>query len=1211
MDRKTLILLEGKSKEEIAEYFGVRIKLPQYVMKDDFDEKLSDNSRWTFNKKYMLRDMNGDVIETPKQAIFRLARTLAEIEGKYGLSEEEVDRWTEKFYRVITSKAFTPGGRVWTNAGTHITGLFNCYVLPVHDSIEDIYESVKHAALIQKHGGGTGYNFSELRPRGSYVVKSKGVASGVVSFIRQFDRQTEIINSGNRRGANMGILDINHPDLLDFIYAKTERGEITNFNVSVGATEDFMRAVDIGGYFDLEWKGKKFMVEDLKHVIKNIDGGLAGAEVGQKPKPPSLTLAENGRDVIDSFKNRVIGRVNEAGIVQIKADVLMDTICELAWRTGDPGMIFLDEINKYNPLPNLGPIKATNPCVARGTLVNTPQGYLPVEKIEIGNQISTVLGYEPVNSIEKHDAVPVFKVKFSDGGQQIVTAAHRYYAIKSGSQSKRLIDYRVEELKAGDYVRVESAPILQSKPEEYDKGLKTGILLGDGCYTEYAMAQNIVKIASSTDDVEFNQNVKELFGENNFRKDDVHGSSKSMNMIISNGRQLIQKLQLSPMYSYEKTFDITNVSSREKALGIIDGLLATDGDILLKSNHPQIRFVTSSEKLAQNIRRLLLMLGCHGRIFSSFLDDGGQIGERRIVRKHRKYQIVVSGQSAGRLAGLSQLERISPIKGKKLKELRKEWLTTGNTWKARIVSIEPAGDAEVYDLYCETSDTWITDGYVQRGCGEQPLHPYDACNLGSINLDVFVTRRNGKAEIDEEKLREATRVIIRFMDNVNDANKGPISQVERTVLDHRRIGLGVLGFADMLIQLGIPYDSDEALQVAEVVMKIINDEAKVASVEIAKEKGVFPAFELSKYATGKPEDMVRNAERTTIAPTGTISMIFDTSSGIEPWFGMCYKKNIRGGDSLYYVNKHLERALKERGLHSKELLEKIYQNRGCVTGIQEIPEDLRRIFKTTFDIPTEHHVKIQHAFQKHVDNAVSKTINMPEEATVADVKKAYLLAWKLDLKGITIYRDRSKDVQVLETGSGKKDAKERKDIATAVPQVKLRKPRSEISEGKTVRVKTPIGTAFVTLNFDDDGPRETFINVGKSGSDISADSEAIGRLISLCFRYNIPLEEVASQLKGIKSNPIITEKGWVYSLADGIAKALEILGKGEDYSAEKQTTLHEAEALIKDEKIDNGGEAAGLKPRKLSGNVCPDCSNITEMVEGCELCRTCGFSKCG
>ncbi|HIH18004.1 MAG TPA: hypothetical protein HA282_01940 [Nanoarchaeota archaeon] len=1208
MDRKTLILLEGKTKEEIAEYFGVRTKLPSFVAKDDFDEKLSDNSRWTFSKKYLLRDLHGDVIETPKQAIFRLARTLAEIEKQFGASEEEVERWTEKFYRVIASKAFTPGGRVWTNAGTHITGLFNCYVLPVHDSLEEIYESVKHAALIQKHGGGTGYNFSELRPRGSYVVKSKGVASGVVSFIRQFDRQTEIINSGNRRGANMGILDINHPDILDFIYAKTERGEITNFNVSVGATEDFMRAVDTNGYFDLEWNGKKFLVEDLKHVVKNIEGGLAGAEVGQRPKAPSLTLADNGTDVIDSFKNRVIGRISDPGIVQLKADVLMDTICELAWRTGDPGMIFLDEINKYNPLPKLGPIKATNPCVARGTLVNTPQGYVPVEKIEIGDQISTVFGFEPVKSVERHDAVPVFNVKFSDGGVQVVTATHRYYAIKKGSQSKRLIDYRLDELKDGDYVRVEPAPILLSNPDEYLEGLKSGILLGDGCYTEYAMSHNIVKIASSTDDAEFNQNVKQLFGEEKFRKDDIQNNSKSMNMILSGGRQVIQQLQLVPSYSYEKTFDITIVSSREKALGIIDGLLATDGDVLLKSNHPQIRFVTSSQKLAQNIRRLLLMLGCHGRIFSSFLDDGGQIGDRRIVRKHRKYQIIVSGEGAGRLARMSQLEKISPIKGKKLRELRKEWLTTGNTWKAKIVSIEPAGTEEVYDLYCESSDTWITDGYVQRGCGEQPLHPYDACNLGSVNLDVFVTRRNGKAEIDEEKLREATRVIIRFMDNVNDSNKGPIPPVEQTVLKHRRIGLGVLGFADMLIQLGIPYDSDEALQVAEVVMKIINDEAKIASVEIAEEKGVFPAFELSKYATGKPEDMVRNAERTTIAPTGTISMIFDTSSGIEPWFGMVYKKNIRGGDSLYYVNKHLERVLKERGLYSKEILEKIYQNRGCVTGIQEIPEDLKRVFKTTFDVGTEQHVRIQAAFQKHVDNAVSKTINMPEEATVVDVKKAYLLAWKLALKGITIYRDRSKDVQVLETGGNKKESKE-KETPVKESQEKQRKERKEISEGKTVRVKTPIGTAFVTLNFDDGEPRETFINVGKSGSDISADSEAIGRLISLCFRYGIPLDEVISQLKGIKSNPIITEKGWVYSLADGIAKALEIMNQGEEYSAEKQTTLHDTLNEIETLKKDTA-EAHGLKPRKLSGNVCPDCGNITEMVEGCEMCRTCGFSKC-
>ncbi len=843
---------ESEIESEI-ERIGIKTKVPNYVLKDDFEQRLSENALWTFKKKYLLRNNDGELIETPKQAIYRIARTMAEIERLYGKTEEEVDKWTEKFYRAISNKEFSPGGRVWTNAGTRITGLFNCYVLPVHDSIEEIYEAVKNAALIQKHGGGTGYNFSEIRPRGSYVIKSKGIASGVISFIRQFDRQTEVINSGNRRGANMGILDITHPDIIDFIYAKAEKKEITNFNVSVGVTDKFMQAVENKEYYDLEWNGEKFLAENLKNCIKNIEGGLAGAEVGQKPKPPSLKIADNGKDIIDTFKNRIIGRVKE-GIVQLKADVVMQTICELAWRTGDPGMIFLDEINKHNPLPKVGPIKATNPC------------------------------------------------------------------------------------------------------------------------------------------------------------------------------------------------------------------------------------------------------------------------------------------------------------------------------------------------------------------GEQPLHPYDACNLGSINLDKFVIQRNGKAEIDEEKLREVTRVVIRFMDNVNDANKGPIPKVEETVLRHRRIGLGVMGFADMLIQLGIPYDSEEALQVAEVVMGIINDEAKQTSAELAREKGIFPAFNFSKYNTGNVKDRVRNSERTTIAPTGTISMIFDTASGIEPWFGMVYKKNVRGGESLYYVNKYLEKALKEKGIYSKELLEKIYQNRGKVTGIREIPEEIKRIFRTTFDIPAEQHIKIQAAFQRHVDNAVSKTINMPEETTIDEVAKAYMQAWKTHLKGITIYRDKSLDVQVLETGRGDKNKEK------VIKNGEARE-RKEIIEGKTVRVKTPIGTAFVTLNYDDVGPRETFINVGKSGSDISADSQAIGRLLSLCFRYNIPLNEIIDQLKGIKSNPIITEKGWVYSLADGIAKAFEIIDAGREIG-EKQTTLpiksNGQEKELKELNTKAGVDKTKDKQKrgKLSGNMCPDCGNLLEMVEGCEVCRVCGYSRC-
>lgn len=846
MDGETELVAGSIETQE--ERVGVA-KLPDYVIRDNFEERLSDNAKWTFEKKYLLRDDNGEIIETIKQALYRVARTLAEQEKKFGATEEQVDKWTEKFYRVISSKEFSPGGRVWTNAGTQITGLFNCYVLPVRDNIESIYDAVKYAALIQKHGGGTGYNFSELRPRGSYVVKSKGIASGVVSFIKQFDRQTEIINSGNRRGANMGVVDITHPDILDFIYAKVERKEITNFNVSVGATEAFMKAVENEEYYDLEWDGKKFMVGKLKYCIRNIEGGLAGAEVGQRPQPPSIKIAENGRDIVDTFKNRIVGRVSKEGVIQLKANVIMDIICELAWRRGDPGMLFLDEVNRNNPLPELGEIKATNPC------------------------------------------------------------------------------------------------------------------------------------------------------------------------------------------------------------------------------------------------------------------------------------------------------------------------------------------------------------------GEQPLHEFDACNLGSINLDKFVINRNGKAEIDEEKLREITRIVIRLMDNVNDANKGPIKQVEETVLRHRRIGLGVMGFADMLIQLGIPYGSEESFQVAEVVMRIINEEAKQTSLELGKEKGVFPAFALSKYNTGKDSDRVRNCERTTIAPTGTISMIFDTSSGIEPWFGMVYRKNIRGGESLYYVNKHLEKVAKERGFYSEEILEKIFQNRGKVSGIEEIPEDIRRVFKTTFDLTTEEHVKIQAAFQKYVDNAVSKTINMPNEATIEEVKKAYMDAWKLKLKGITVYRDGCLEIQVLETGSKDKEKEEKLEEKKKFAERKKR--RGEVVAGKTVKIKTPIGSAFVTLNYDEDGPRETFITVGKSGSDISADSEAIGRLLSLCFKYGIPLESVTDELKGIKSNPIVTEKGWVYSLADGIAKALEIIDQqGDIHQTEQQTTLPTKVADIEKLKVSAENVA------QLSGNMCPDCGNLLETLEGCETCRACGYSRC-
>lgn len=633
--------------------------IPGYVDERRLEERLGEAGLHVMNKKYLKRDDRGKIIETPAERFYSIAKEVASVERNYGKGDGDVEKFTREFYEAMESKRFSPGGRILSNLGTELGALFNCYVLPVPDDLEGIYEQVKNAAVIHKKGGGTGYNFSNIRPRGMYVKTSRGVASGPVSFAGQFDKETEIINSGNRRGANMGILNVYHPDVIEWIHAKTTEGRLANFNISIGITDEFMNAVESDGYYTLRFNETLFEKSVLESIIENLGKNMGAAEVGAKPIPPSLRIKDG--EIFDTYWDEEIGRIDESGNVQLKAKVVFDRIGKLAYETADPGVVFLDHINKDNPLPSEGKIEATNPC------------------------------------------------------------------------------------------------------------------------------------------------------------------------------------------------------------------------------------------------------------------------------------------------------------------------------------------------------------------GEQPLNPYDACNLGSVNLTEMVKYENGKAEVDFEKIRATTRTAVRFMDNCNDLNRGPLDKIEATVKRHRRIGLGVMGWADMLARLEIPYDSDDALALAEKVMGAVTAESHLYSEKLAEEKGAFPDFDKSIYVQRKDKPR-RNLLLTTIAPTGTISMLFGVNSGIEPFYAVTYNKNMRGGDKVKTLLPTFIEAMEKRGLRVDENLEKrIDGNKGSVQGLEGVPEDVQKIFRGAYEISTDKHVLMQAAFQRALDNAVSKTINLPESASVEDVTKAYMLAWKSGCKGLTVYRNNTKSVQVLET----------------------------------------------------------------------------------------------------------------------------------------------------------------------------------------------------
>ncbi|MBI4270050.1 MAG: ribonucleoside-diphosphate reductase, adenosylcobalamin-dependent [Candidatus Rokubacteria bacterium RIFCSPLOWO2_02_FULL_72_37] len=740
-------------------------------------------------ERYLMRD-GGEVVETPEEMCWRVALSIAAGEARYGRSPAAVREIASAFYDIMVDGYFLPNSPTLMNAGKGNGLQYSaCYVLPVGDSMEEIFDSVKAAAIIHKSGGGTGFAFSRLRPKDDIVASTGGRASGPVSFLRVFNSATEAVKQGGtRRGANMGILKVDHPDILEFIECKLDGG-ITNFNISVAATDTFMDALAAGTEYD-----------------------LSNPHSGQ---------------VVD----------------RLSAKEVFERIVRAAWRTGDPGMVFIDRINASpaNPTPEIGMVEATNPC------------------------------------------------------------------------------------------------------------------------------------------------------------------------------------------------------------------------------------------------------------------------------------------------------------------------------------------------------------------GEQPLLPNEACNLGSLNVAKFARRgESGEWSIDWDEMERVVRLAVRFLDDVIEMNPYPLPEIDATVKANRRIGLGIMGWADLLFTLGMSYDSQEAIDLADRLMAFVKEKSHDQSAKLAEERGPFPNWSRSIYQNDRP---MRNSTVTTIAPTGTISMIAGCSSGIEPIFALAFEHRVKQPDGervLTFVNETFERLAKEQGFYSDALMQEIAR-RGTLHGIPGIPETAGRVFKTSHEIAFEWHVRHQAAFQRYTDNGVSKTINLPNAATEEDVAQAYRLAWEVGCLGITVFRDGCKGEQVLNVGVGSK--KEALSPAAA-GQAAVIRPRPRSLKGSTYRSETPIGTAFITVNETHDGdPFEVFVQVGKGGSDTMAVAEALGRLISLTLRLPSPLsahrrlEEVISQLARIGGGqPTGFGPGKILSLPDALARTLaEHIGQ-----------------LKPSGELPPGGEA-----RKRIGDLCKECGQATFVYEeGCKKCLSCGFNEC-
>jgi len=768
----TLSVIEKMIEDKLMEYGltgPARVKLDKFIFnKEEF--KLTENALAVLKKRYLKKDGQGKVVETPEKMFRRVAQHIAKAEKNYEADDARVKEIEEIFYSLMTQFVFLPNSPTLMNAGRRLGQLAACFVLPVEDTMEGIFGALRNAAMIHKSGGGTGFSFSRLRPKNSNVGTTGGVASGPVSFMKIFNTATEQVKQGGtRRGANMAILRVDHPDIMEFIYSKSNGRELNNFNISVGVTDAFMQAA----------------------------------------------AADQEYDLIDPRDKQPAGRLSAANVYE--------ALVTQAWKTGDPGIVFLDRMNADNPTPALGEIESTNPC------------------------------------------------------------------------------------------------------------------------------------------------------------------------------------------------------------------------------------------------------------------------------------------------------------------------------------------------------------------GEQPLLPLEACNLGSINLAKFVVASEERPAVDYPALKDAIAWSVRFLDNTIDMSRYPLPEITEMVRGNRKVGLGVMGFADLLYQLGIPYNSEEALQVAGEVMQFIKATSHETSTALAEERGVFANWDRSTY---KDKGIKRrNATTTTIAPTGTLSIIASCSSGIEPLFALSFVRTVMDNDKLMEVNPVFEKTAKERGFYSPELMDQIAR-RGSIHAMEEIPEDVRRVFVTAHDVSPEWHIRMQAAFQKFTDNAVSKTVNLPRDASVEDVRKVYDLAFRLDCKGVTIYRDGSKENQVLSFGQ-KKEETDR--LMGAVLD------RPETLFGFTTKIKTGYGQLYVTVTEFEGKPFEVFATIGKSGRSTTAKTEAIGRLVSLALRAGVTVDKIVEQLKGIGGeHPIFQDGGLVLSIPDAIARVLE-------------------------KRYLTGENAAKFRKTEYSllGEKCPECGQVVSFEEGCMICHFCGFNKCG
>ena len=1196
---------------------------------------LSPNAVTVLEKRYLIKDESGQPAEGPEDLFWRVATTVAAPDAKYGASKGAVTELARAFYDMMAKRIFMPNSPTLMNAGRPLGQLSACFVLPVDDTLSNgesgIYDTLRAMALVHQSGGGTGFSFSRLRARNDIVRSTMGVASGPVSFMSLYDSSTDVVKQGGtRRGANMGILRVDHPDILDFIDCKSDITKITNFNISVAITDAFMAALAADGEYEL----------------------------------------------IDPRNKVVTGTM--------KASVIWRKIVHGAWKTGEPGVFFIDRANHYNPVPHLGSYEATNPCVTADTLVYTADGIYPIGELAEQQTARAVTldsrfsagSLGPAGVPFTTGTKMVYRVKTVEGYEVRVTGDHRFMTARGWVAA--------QDLAKGDAIHV-----LNQKggfgPEGTEaEGRVLGWLVADGHITGESGHGAVLGFWDNDRELapEFARDVNELLRQDpaNARHPVGVVDIESRRMATVSSTRLRDFLAAKHGVTAEtKTAGVPLSvlrASEAQQRGFLQALFTADGHV---SGHPDkgvsVRLTSISLPLLRDVQRMLLNFGIGSRIYAE-RHAARDVEFRGVAYAcEADHDLVIGRDNVVRFA--DEIGFLGTTKRNALHSRLGEYGNRGpyrERFTARFLSLEPVGEEAVYDLNEPVTHSFVANGFVVHNCGEQPLLPYDVCNLGSINLGAMVTR---EGDIDWEHLRRAVQLSTHFLENVIDANNYPLPEITSLAQRIRRIGLGVMGLADLFIRVGVPYDSEEAVNLGRELQQFVDDEAKNESERLATLRGVFPEWERSIWgpdatcardAEGdrvRPMRKLRNCNVTTVAPTGTISIIAGCSSGIEPLFAVAFMRN-QASVLMPDVNDDFVAIAKREGWHSDDLMRRIAEY-GHIN-FEEVPVRWQRTFVTANQIAPEWHIRMQAAFQEHNDSAISKTCNFAHDATEEYVEQIYRLAYDLNCKGVTVYRDGSRDMQVLSTGStakkvhdqaissGRSEARsdmvmhEGAEAATASREAtadvlsqlaekdveidqlrrqlhelesenlqrRQKRSRPELLRGATRRISTPLGDLYVTITEDDKGqPFEVFMSLGKAGGALMADVEAIGRLISLALRSGIPLKAIHRQLRGISSDRAIgLGPNKVMSVPDAVGIALE------KYAADKQGVQHEllsqqppipADAIAPPVPVTNdGGEQLmmGGMSETLAG-ACPDCGSQLEYAEGCAKCHVCGFSECG